>query len=204
MQTITIYLRHHGVIIITVAALAVAGAGGAVAAVTATAWTPTGTVYYNADNPTLPVIEDGNGYINTVTGYGGYTRSYYALPANGGNPELAWWTVDLAARFGPQFNTAKWVLVSGILIITNPTQETAIMDIAFAAPSSTVTTDSYMIRTEATGTPGVRVPFTTMIPLEGGRFKMWWDTPNCVDPWANRWPAHPSYGMNFSIQAYGT
>lgn len=159
-------------------------------------------VHVCSDNATFPVIESGPGYINTVTGYGPYTRSHF--PA--GSQEQAWCEVDLYARMGIPID-AKGVFVSGTWGFTPgaTSQPNLVLIAAFAKPSSALTTAYYMMRTTVT-----RSTFSTWIPLENGKYKFWWDNAvngytdgsGNVDPWVYRHPTYASYLLNFTVQAW--
>lgn len=108
-----------------------------------------------------------------------------------------WCSFDLTAL--GVTTDAKAAFLSGLLLITHGnTQQLCDLTVAFRAPGSAMTADYYsgqVIEPWVGG--GQRTPFSTWVPLVGGKFEFQWNRNT-----TGQWPAECSYGVNLSVQAW--
>jgi hypothetical protein len=130
-------------------------------------------------------------------------------PNNYGIQPGQWVTIDARPWFDPTFATnATGIFLSGILIITSPNAaEDPNLTVTFARPSDPVTTNgspcggidafgaAYIFQAAIGGVGGVRSTGSAMVPVETGQFKVCYAVSTTGD-----YPAHASYGINFTPQ----
>lgn len=168
-----------------IAALAVAQPFLAMANEIAPHWTRMSEFYVRSD----AAVTRGDIFVNTHTG-----KHLPEACAAG-----KWCTVEVS-KFGLPADV-KAVFLVGLLIITHgETVETADLTIAFRAYSAEdIPTDQGYIgqSTETTPAGGVRSPMATWAPVRDGKFQFKYGKSTEGD-----WPAHSSYGVNLTIQAW--
>lgn len=123
-----------------------------------------------------------------------------------------WYTADLRPLgIGYEPAGGAWIgadvmFVSGVGIISGGISvEPAIPDfhITFARPDDTTANcKKYIGQTSlgsAAGGGGARSPFSTIVPMTDGHYKFCFTTST-----SGNWPSHPSYGINLTVQWWGT
>jgi hypothetical protein len=144
------------------------------------AWCETTQVYFSPSTPAKHAV-----FVNSYTGSG---------PA-----ENAWALIDLKP-WGIEAD-AKWVMLSGILIITHGTvNEIANLEVAFRKPGDlSVTPDMYCGQCcETSQSGGQRSTMSTVVPLLNGCVEMYWSRSA-----PGTWPEHPAYGINLHPMLWG-
>jgi hypothetical protein len=119
----------------------------------------------------------------------------YAWPAS---PAPGCWHEFSMAQLGFP-DTAKAILVAGILIITHGyAEEIGNMTMTFREYGGTRTLGNYQMQVCAPKIgDGPRVPGFCIVPVAEGRCEFQWNRST-----TGEWPAHCSYGINLTAQLY--